>query len=72
MKLHILGCGDAFIAGFLEAWRASRDLAAAVERGEQLGAEATAWRRPLPDEAYGATAAIELAAADAAASAGRD
>ena len=67
-----LGCGDAFIAGFLEAWRASRDVAAAVERGKQLGAEATAWRRPLPDEAYGTMAAIELAAADeAAASAGR-
>ena len=32
-----------------------------------LGAEATAWRRPLPDEAYGEEAAIALAAADAAA-----
>ena len=40
---------------------------AAVERGKALGAEATAWRRPLPDEAYGAEAAIALAAADAAA-----
>jgi fructoselysine 6-kinase len=63
-----LGCGDAFIAGFLESWRASRDVLAAVERGKILGAEATAWRRPLPDEAYGAEAARALAAADAAAS----
>jgi sugar/nucleoside kinase (ribokinase family) len=65
-----LGCGDAFIAGFLESWRASRDVLAAVERGKVLGAEATAWRRPLPDDAYGAEAARALAAADAAASAG--
>jgi fructoselysine 6-kinase len=62
-----LGCGDAFIAGFLESWRSSRDVVAAVERGKVLGAEATAWRRPLPDEAYGEDAAIALAAADAAA-----
>ena len=62
-----LGCGDAFIAGFLESWRRSRDVVAAVERGKVLGAEATAWRRPLPDEAYGEEAAIALAAADAAA-----
>ncbi len=65
-----LGCGDAFIAGFLEAWRESRDVLAAVERGKALGAEATAWRRPLPDDAYGAEAARALAAADEAASAG--
>ena len=65
-----LGCGDAFIAGFLEAWLASRDVLAAVERGKALGAEATAWRRPLPDDAYGADAARALAAADEAASAG--
>ena len=71
MRGTTLGCGDAFIAGFLEAWRGARDVAAAVERGKRLGAEATAWRRPLPDEAYGAMAAIELAAADEAASAGR-
>ena len=62
-----LGCGDAFIAGFLEAWRSSRDVVAAVERGKVLGAEATAWRRPLPDEAYGADAVAALAAADDAA-----
>jgi sugar/nucleoside kinase (ribokinase family) len=59
-----LGCGDAFIAGFLEALRRSRDLPAAVERGKELGAEATAWRRPLPDEAYGAEAEAALRAAD--------
>ena len=57
-----LGCGDAFIAGFLEAWRSSRDVLAAVERGKVLGAEATAWRRPLPDEAYGPEAVAALAA----------
>jgi fructoselysine 6-kinase len=60
-----LGCGDAFIAGFLEAWRSSGDVLAAVERGKVLGAEATAWRRPLPDDAYGPEAAAALAAADA-------
>jgi fructoselysine 6-kinase len=59
-----LGCGDAFIAGFLEAWRSARDVVAAVERGKALGAEATAWRRPLPDDAYGPEAALALAAAD--------
>lgn len=64
-----LGCGDAFIAGFLEAWRTSRDVVAAVERGKVLGAEATAWRRPLPDPAYGPEAEAALAAADAAAAA---
>jgi sugar/nucleoside kinase (ribokinase family) len=48
-----LGCGDAFIAWFLdELWR-SDDLDAAVERGMMGGARATAWPRPLPDEAYG-------------------
>ncbi len=65
-----LGCGDAFIAGFLEAWRSSRDVEAAVQRGKALGAEATAWRRPLPDDAYGPAAATALAAADADALAG--
>ncbi len=62
-----LGCGDAFIAGFLESWRSTRDVAGAVERGKALGAEATAWRRPLPDEAYGPEAALALLAADEAA-----
>lgn len=47
-----LGCGDAFIAWFLdELWR-SDDLDAAVARGMVGGAMATAWPRPLPDDAY--------------------
>ncbi len=48
-----LGCGDAFIAGFLdELWR-SGDHDAAVEQAMMGGALATAWPRPLPDDAYG-------------------
>lgn len=47
-----LGCGDAFIAYFLdELWR-SGDHAAAIERGMMGGALATAWPGPLPDDAY--------------------
>lgn len=47
-----LGCGDAFIAWHLdELWR-SGDHAAAVARGMIGGAMATAWARPLPDDAY--------------------
>jgi sugar/nucleoside kinase (ribokinase family) len=47
-----LGCGDAFIAWFLdELWRTD-DLAAAVARGMIGGAQATAWSKPLPDDAY--------------------
>lgn len=47
-----LGCGDAFIAWFLdELWR-SGDLDAAVARGMIGGARATAWARPLPDSVY--------------------
>lgn len=47
-----LGCGDAFIAWFLdELWR-SNDLDAAVAQGMIGGARATAWPRPLPDDAY--------------------
>jgi sugar/nucleoside kinase (ribokinase family) len=47
-----LGCGDAFIAWFLdELWR-SGDLDAAVARGMMGGAQATAWPRPLPDDAF--------------------
>ena len=48
-----LGCGDAFIAWYLdELWR-SGDHAAAVARGMIGGAQATAWERPLPDDAFG-------------------
>jgi sugar/nucleoside kinase (ribokinase family) len=47
-----LGCGDAFIAWFLDAWWRMNDLDAAVERGMMGGAMATAWQRPLPDDAY--------------------
>ena len=48
-----LGCGDAFIACFLdELWR-SGDHDAAVAHGMMGGALATAWPRPLPDDAYG-------------------
>ena len=47
-----LGCGDAFIAWYLdELWRTG-DHAAAVARGMMGGAAATAWARPLPDAAY--------------------
>ena len=47
-----LGCGDAFIAWFLdELWR-SNDLDAAVTQGMIGGARATAWPHPLPDDAY--------------------
>ena len=47
-----LGCGDAFIACFLdELWR-SGDHDAAVAHGMMGGALATAWPRPLPDDAY--------------------
>jgi sugar/nucleoside kinase (ribokinase family) len=47
-----LGCGDAFIAWFLdELWRTG-DLDAAAAQGMIGGALATAWPRPLPDDAY--------------------
>ena len=47
-----LGCGDAFIAWYLdELWRGG-DHAAAVARGMMGGSAATAWARPLPDAAY--------------------
>ena len=59
-----VGCGDAFIAAFLASyWRAS-DVTAAVEAGKAAGAEATAWRRPIPDEAYGPAMADALRLAD--------
>jgi len=47
-----LGCGDAFIAWFLDAWWRTRDLDAAVRQGMIGGASATAWPRPLPDVVY--------------------
>lgn len=47
-----VGCGDAFIAWFLaEYWR-SGDMVRAAEHGRIGGAQATAWERPLPDDAY--------------------
>ena len=47
-----LGCGDAFIAWFLdELWR-SGEHTAAIARGMMGGALATAWPGPLPDDAY--------------------
>jgi sugar/nucleoside kinase (ribokinase family) len=62
-----VGCGDAFVAAFLAAWRRSSDVLGAVEAGKAMGAAATAWRRPLPDEAYGPQAVEALRAADEAA-----
>lgn len=62
-----VGCGDAFVAAFLAAWRRSPDVFAAIEAGKAAGAAATASRRPLPDEAYGPQAVEALRAADAAA-----
>jgi fructoselysine 6-kinase len=59
-----VGCGDAFIAGFLAEWSRTRDIARAVAQGQVLGALATTWRRPLPDDAYGAEAAAALALVD--------
>lgn len=47
-----LGCGDAFIAWFLDTWWRTKDLDAAVAQGMIGGARATAWARPLPDDAY--------------------
>lgn len=51
-----VGCGDAFIAAFLNRWwrseQSTMDVDAAVAAGAVLGAAATAWLRPLPDDAY--------------------
>jgi len=47
-----LGCGDAFIAWFLDAWWTTRDLDEAVRQGMIGGARTTAWPRPLPDAVY--------------------
>jgi len=60
-----VGCGDAFVAGFLAAWRETPDVRRAIDAGAEPGAAATAWRRPLPDEAYGDDARDALARADA-------
>jgi sugar/nucleoside kinase (ribokinase family) len=62
-----VGCGDAFVAAFLASWQHMPDVLAAIEAGKVAGAAATAWRRPLPDDAYGPAAAEALAAADRAA-----
>ena len=48
-----IGCGDAFIAGFVHEWCSTGDLDRAVASGAHAGADATAHVRPLPDEAYG-------------------
>lgn len=50
-----LGCGDAFIAWFLDLLWRSDDLASAVAQGMIGGARTTAWPRPLPDDAYDPT-----------------
>ena len=47
-----IGCGDAFAAAALSTWFETGDLAAAVDAGRRLGADATEWIRPLPDSAY--------------------
>lgn len=47
-----IGCGDAFIAAFLHRWWTDAGLDEAVSAGAAAGAAATAWRRPLPDDAY--------------------
>lgn len=55
-----VGCGDSFIAAFLERWWASDSaglgaaarLDAALGAGAAAGARATEWLRPLPDAAY--------------------
>ncbi len=47
-----VGCGDAFVAAFLANWWRTADPLAAVEAGKAAGAAATAWLRPLPDDAY--------------------
>jgi sugar/nucleoside kinase (ribokinase family) len=63
-----VGCGDAFVAAFLDTWGRMRgDVVLAVEAGKAAGAAATRWRRPLPDDAYGPETAEALRRADEAA-----
>ena len=52
VKETAVGCGDAFIAYFLAEFNRNGNIAQAVERGKIGGALATAWQRPLPNEAY--------------------
>jgi len=52
-----VGCGDAFIAAFLASRRGGAGLAESIGAGKAAGARATAWLRPLPDEAYGGVGA---------------
>ena len=47
-----LGCGDAFIAWFLDTWWRTRDVDQAVAQGMIGGARTTAWPRPLPNDVY--------------------
>lgn len=50
-----VGCGDAFIAAFLDRWYRSGDVTTSVAAGSELGAAATGWEGPLPDDAYRAS-----------------
>lgn len=59
-----VGCGDAFIAAFLASRWHGDDIVTAVHTGAAAGAQATGWRRPLPDAAYGETLAAALRSAD--------
>jgi sugar/nucleoside kinase (ribokinase family) len=47
-----LGCGDAYIAWHLDALWGGAAHDEAVRQGMIGGAMATAWERPLPDDAY--------------------
>lgn len=47
-----IGCGDAFAAYFLAAWLKTKGIAEAINAGKVGGAQATQWRRCLPDTAY--------------------
>lgn len=60
-----VGCGDAFIAAFLQEWWSSGDASAAVAAGAVRGALVTKWNRPIPDDAYGPELAAFLASVDA-------